>query len=274
MLLLSLFICGTSALLSQEIYVKLGGARRIAAPSKQIDMNYTSVYTERISNFGQEGVFGSFGAGNEIDCAIGLTEKTLGIEIGVARVFKSTIDATRSQTGIQETGAPISFIATNTHESSLFAITPCVVMTFPLGFSARFGGVLGFPTYTMKVHQERHALSDETYDWAIDFNGPMALGVTGAVGFAFSVAADLKLYMEADVVSLSWAPTSSEVTAYLRNGEDQLATLPPWSRKTIYVDGGPRVDTDVIQNGDPITSLKTYYSYSTVGLKAGVMIGF
>ncbi|HLP80566.1 MAG TPA: hypothetical protein VK141_01075 [Nitrosomonas sp.] len=272
-LLLSLAITGPNALLSQEIYVKLGGARRIGVPSKQIGINYTSVYTEQIANFGQEGVFGSFGAGNEIDCAIGLAGKSLGVEIGFSRVFKSTIDAKLNRTILLQPAGPVSENATHTYESSIYSISPCVVLTFPLGFTARIGGVLGFPTYTRKSHLERHSSSDYTYDWAEGFSGPIALGVSGSVGYVFSVATGLKLYVEADAVSLSWAPTSAEVTAYKMNGEDQLSTLPQWLRKTIYVESGPRVDTDVINGDEPTRSLKGYYSYSTVGLKAGVMIG-
>lgn len=265
--LISLCLCATDNLFSQEAYVKIGGAYRFSSASDYIGTNYISDQSGSLALYGEQGIYKSFGAGKEINCAIGVTGKTLGMEIGLAHVFKSVIDVTYSDAYRYETGEVVRYSATDTYENSMLAINPCMVIVFPVGFYGRAGAIVGIPTYTAK----RHVEGRYTYESTRKYQGSPAVGLTGSVGYAVPVAG-VKLYIEGDLVSLTWAPQSSELTQYTENGKDALSTLRPWMINSRYVDGGPEIDTDVIYHNEYHNLLKSYHSYSSIGLKAGIMI--
>jgi hypothetical protein len=101
----------------------------------------------------------------------------------------------------------------------------------------------------------------------------VAVGLTGALGIAFG-GETMKLFIEAEVVSLRWAPSSSEVTGYSVNGVDKLSTLSVEQRKTNF-DNSTFSDSRTPSNGSvESTSVKSYFPFSNLGLKAGFMFGF
>jgi hypothetical protein len=260
-----LFMSG--AVFSQGLYLKAGGAYRLGLPATSLGYNYT--YTSTNSGYiaNREGIYGSFGKGVEADVAIGVKGENLGIEVGGSYLLKSSTEMTSKYI---YTSASSNSTYLDTYESTMMAISPCFVFATSVGFYGRAGAIIGIPKL---AHKEHYVSSSYTSDMTIEYSGNMALGFTGAVGIAVG-GGGLKLYIEADFVSLTWAPARSEYTEYKVNGIDQLVAMTTSQKKTNYSDtysynsniqSNPNVES---------TSLKEYLPYSSVGLKAGIMIGF
>jgi hypothetical protein len=155
----------------------------------------------------------------------------------------------------------------------MLAISPCFVFKTDIGFYGRAGVVLGFPKLSEEYKSESSGSSSGTTESTYEYTGNMALGYTGAIGIAVG-GGGFKVYVEASFVSLTWAPTKREETVYKVNGVDQLSSLSTSDKITRFEDSytrDTRVTTDPNQES---VSLKSYAPFSSVGLKAGITIGF
>ncbi|MCX6137358.1 MAG: hypothetical protein NTV54_07695 [Ignavibacteriales bacterium] len=268
LLVLCMCVLMQRAAFSQGAYFKAGGSYRLGLPSMLIDENYTSTSSSTGSTSKTEGVYGSFGNGLGFDGAIGYKGENLGIEVGVSYLLKSSIEATskyNSASSVSNT--------TYTYEGTMLAISPCFVFATSVGFYGRAGAVLGFPKFASKRHGESPGSLPVITDAKTEYSGNMALGFTGAVGVAVGNGA-VKLYIEADVVSLTWAPASSEITEYTADGKDQLPAMKVYDKKTNYEETITYNSSAVVNRDVERVSLKNYMPFSSLGLKAGIMIGF
>ncbi|HLP80565.1 MAG TPA: hypothetical protein VK141_01070, partial [Nitrosomonas sp.] len=107
----------------------------------------------------------------------------------------------------------------------------------------------------------------------IEYKGSTALGYTVAMGWVFGVGG-IDMYLEGDFVSLTWAPARSEITEYIQDGIDKLSTLSRYERYMRYEESftiDEKIPID--QNAERI-EVKSKSPYSSVGLKAGILIEF
>ena len=253
---------------SQGTYFKAGGSYRLGLPSMLIGTNYTSTSSSTGSTSKSEGVYGTLGKGLGFEGAIGYKGENLGIEVGVSYLLKSSIETTN----IYNSNSSVSS-TTSTYESSMMAINPSLVFATDVGFYGRAGAVLGFPKFASKRYSESPGSPTGIEDQTTKYSGNMALGLMGALGVAVGSGA-VRLYVEVDVVSLTWAPASSEITEYTVNGKDQLPSMKVYDKKTNFEET-TTTNSSIPQNMDvPRVSLKDYIPFSSVGLKAGVMLGF
>jgi hypothetical protein len=261
----------SGAALSQGIYFKAGGSYNLGLPSYDLASNSTSTIDTSITSITtttNEKVYGSFGKGVGFDGTIGYKGENLGIEVGVSYFLNSSVETT---TKYFYPSYSVNY--SSSYESTMLAISPCFVFVTSVGFYGRAGAILGFPTLANKSH---YTVSNNLYDYTFEYSGNTALGFTGAVGFAIN-GGGIKLYLEADVVSLTWAPTSAEVTEWKMNGRDVLSGLTVSQKKVKFEETTTFTNPSSAASSNPnVESVqsKTYHPYSSVGLKAGIMIGF
>jgi hypothetical protein len=262
---------------AQTIYGKAGVGYRFGYPNALIDRvhhsnsGYTSpgvqIYTEDT-----QGVYGTFGKGMALEGAIGIKGRYIGVELGISHLIKYNTEAISSYVWTNETNVRISATETHSHENTMLSINPCLVLSSDVGGYARAGAILAFPTYTYKERSTQTAAAALT-SRTTEYKGAMALGYTVAMGWIFGVGG-IDVYLEGDFVSLEWAPARSEITEYMQGGIDRLSTLSYSERHTRYEDSfmlNEKIPID--PNGERV-EVKSKYPYSSVGLKAGIMIGF
>jgi opacity protein-like surface antigen len=162
-------------------------------------------------------------------------------------------------------GGPVKFtenansvVINHTLMGNLFALTPMLVLSAhheeinPYG---RFGIVLGTASFTNTITETGSKAQSGTY---IDtYSGGLATGLYAAFGLQFKLAENLKLNLEVFDRTMSYAPTLlTNTQAY--DGEQKLTS-------TTFVD---QVDGSTANH----TELKTFYPYSSVGLKVGITL--
>jgi hypothetical protein len=270
---LCLFTSGLA--ISQNLYVKIGGGYNFGLPAQLMLDNYISNYYDATSpsysTESEQGIYGSLGQGLGLDAAIGYTGDMFGVEIGIQYKPESSIEGK----GINNTYYSTStYLDTDTRriKSSLLSISPCLVVKTDMGLYGRVGVVLGFPKFTTEQKLEEAGTYSGTYETSVEYTGSMALGYTGAVGITIG-SGNIKLYVEANFVSLSWAPDKSETIMYKANGVDQLSTLSTSDRITLFQESYS-VDSRNIDPNKESVSLKSYAPYSFLGLKAGITLEF
>jgi hypothetical protein len=280
--LLCICVIISGAAISQGIYFKAGGAYRLGLPATLLAENSTDSYTYQgyypynsTSTSKDEGVYGTFGKGVSLDGAIGYKGENLGFEVGVTYLFKSSLKSTYKYVDIYQSSPTSSTVYSNnstyTYESSMIAFAPCFVFATNLGFYGRAGAVLAFPKYSKSYHSERS--TPTRIDQTAEYSGNLALGFTGAIGI--TIGTELaKFFVEADIVSLTWAPARGELTQYKVDGKNMLPEMTVSQKKTRFEDIVTYNSATTTNTSIESKSLKQYIPYSSVGLKAGIMIGF
>ena len=101
-----------------------------------------------------------------------------------------------------------------------------------------------------------------------EFTGGMAFGITGAIGVTYPITEKISLYVEANYMGVSYAPSKSSVIEFTQNGQDNLSQLPIYSQQTEYLNSyteeGLPIDYD-----KPRKTLKTSFPYSSMSFNFG-----
>ncbi|HVN47624.1 MAG TPA: hypothetical protein VMU30_02265, partial [Bacteroidota bacterium] len=255
---------------------KVGAGYNLGVPVLRLGTNFTENYYNTSSTSytteTNEGVYDSFGKGMGFDGALGYTGETFGFEVGVQYKPTSSIELQSFENSYYSSSTSLETYTDNL-KSSMLAISPCFVFRTDIGFYGRAGIVLGFPQLTNEVKDESNGSNPSTSEYTSEYTGDMALGYTGAFGMAVG-SGGLKLFVEANFVNLTWAPTKIEITAYKVNGVDQLSTLSPSNRVTHLEDSYTTDSRSSASSDQEGVGLKQYLPFSSLGLRAGIVIGF
>jgi hypothetical protein len=258
---------------AQGFYFKAGGGYNFGLPKMKMGVNETYIYKSTSSTsyttYTDENVYGTLIKGLGFDGALGIKGETFGIEVGVSYIPTSKFEYSNNYSAISTSTSSLSADTYN-YESSLLTISPCFVISTGSVFYGRAGAVIGFPkTKYTEAYQSGTYTAEKTFEYSEN----IAFGFTGAFGLAFG-GESFKFFVEANFNSLTWAPKRGEITAYKVNGVDQLSTLTTSQRVTVY-DDSYTYDSRVTTSTDKETqALKTYMPFSSLGLKAGITIGF
>jgi hypothetical protein len=223
---------------------------------------------------------GSYGQGLNFSIAGGyMFNKNIGAELGVSYLVGSKKEFTISTLYIDTSSGTI----TDTEGSitldkiSMIRVNSSIKITFgdDVRPYIRMGLAIGLGTGYTRTDENTiitsGSMNDTTViEMATKYSGGASFGFNSAFGVDFDLTDNLRFFGELSFSSISWAPTKSTITEYLYNGVDLAATAPPGSLDTEYVDDytqGPG-------NSPSGKALKTYHSFGTFGISAGVIFTF
>jgi hypothetical protein len=280
MFALVIVLLAASLTTAQSIYVKAGGGYNIGFPAAMISGNYTSSsYTSGYSSYyltNHEGVYGTFAKGLNVEGTLGINilEKTFGIELGVGYMLGSSISSFYKSLGSTYTDN-----YDYTYESKMLSFMPSFVVSSEFQSNklyARAGAVIAIPTFK-QTSKEVYTTSGSfpttnSYDRVYDYSGSLAFGINGGLGMVVGFGA-FGFFIEGSYTSLTWAPSKGLCSKYTQNGVDQLTTYTTSEKEVEFVDSY-NYDSRVTQDPNkPRTFLKSYFPYSALGVKAGIVIG-
>jgi hypothetical protein len=280
LLALVIILSATSLTTAQSIYVKAGGGYNLGFPAMMIDDNYTSsTYYSGLSPYylySYEGIYGTFAKGMSAEAALGLNilEKTFGLELSVGYLMGSSLSSFSKYLG---TGNTDNY--DYTYESKMISFMPSFVVSSEFQSNkiyARAGAVIAIPTFKQTTKEvyitSSPSPSTNSYERVYDYSGSLALGINGGLGMVVGFGA-FGFFIEGSYTSLTWAPSKRLFSKYTQNGVDQLTTYTTSQKEVEYVDSY-NYDSRVTQDPNkPRTSLKSYFPYSALGVKAGIVIG-
>lgn len=210
-----------------QVYLRLSVGYNLPAASEQIGVSEDSRYniTDGYSTT-LKGVYGSFGSGIAAHLAFGGAIKSgmLGydIDFGFVKGKKYTISDT------YDNSSTISY-NDQSYESTSIQISPALTFTTGTGnFQpfARLGPTIGISSITRSEHSYETYYNYHNYR-EYEFKGGINVGLKGVLGCSYQLNDNMQLYVEADFVSLAYAPKKRTITRYEQNGVDNLPQMDP-----------------------------------------------
>lgn len=245
-----LLFLGTTPVLSQGMFVTVSGGYGLGAETQNIGMNITGTGTSP----SMEGVYGSYGEGLKAGASAGyMFTENFGVEVGFSYWFPRSVEYgfkyTTSTSSIKTTG-------------SGFVVVPSVVIsagTKALNPYARVGLVLGIPSLKEEI---RVVETGNNREIDMKEKGGLALGYSGALGINIPAGGGVDFFAEAVLSSLTFSPSSYEVTRYILNGVDQLPSL---QQKTMEY-------KETVSSTDQNATTAVRIPFSSIGFAVGARI--
>jgi len=119
-------------------------------------------------------------------------------------------------------------------------------------------------------HPYYYPTANESYTYELRKN--LNVGINSAIGLDFYIADKLILFVEAKGSFVSYLPKNGEYTKYIVNGDDVLNDLTVYDREVEYVKSYS--STDNLNDNAPRKRLRVSYSFSSLGLSAGIRFNF
>lgn len=168
----------------------------------------------------------------------------------------------------------IDYVSVEEYTASMVRFSPYVKFKQAIGKFAiysRFGYLLGaFGDITIKDnwHTDKgmNGFSKTIYDKGVSHGGTAGLGMEIKINDRLNVSGEVKLLVQ------SYGPRRSRVVELIKNGENILNEQPPGYIQSNYVDHyvrhwDPSGSTDYSK---PLTELRRFYPFSSVGLNLGI----
>ncbi|MBI4946145.1 MAG: outer membrane beta-barrel protein [Bacteroidetes bacterium] len=255
---LTLVCALTGTLYAQKgFYLKVDAGYSLAFGKIRATDPMYSIYSSTTLSFGkglQGGISGGYSFNQylcvELSVSYFLSSKTVTHQ-NFPIYPSDTIKIDRSQQSHMLRFLPVFVVTADKHK-----ITPY----------GKFGPVFGIGNIVTDESSYNGALQTK-----LKMYGGFPIGIYSCVGILYILSDKLQLYAEINNLNMIYAPTKGKYTKYTINGADQLPVLSTNMKEIEYVDSSPIQSTD---SNEPQKILKTYYPFSSVGLNAGVKIGF
>jgi hypothetical protein len=210
-----------------QIYVRVSAGYNLPAASEQLGVSEHSTYdpVDGYSN-SAKGVYGSYGSGFVAHIAFGgaISGGVLGYDVDFGYLKGKGYDIT----DVNENGSYTNEYTVSLNSTSI-QISPALTFTTGTGSFqpfARFGPTIGI-SKLMREETSHENYYNYTTIREYEFTGGLNIGLKGVVGCSYQLNDKMQLYVEADFVSLAYAPKKRTITRYEQNGVDGLGQLDP-----------------------------------------------
>jgi len=258
-----------NGLYAQGAYVSLNAGYGLGSSSQSLaNTTKTSGSSSTITT--EENVNLSLGKGLNFGGTFGyMLNKNIGAELGLSYLIGGTTTQKNASTG-----SSTNYYSTNTdYSASMLRINPSIVIASGLdGINpyAKFGAVIGTGSFTADVNESQtYSSKTSVFKQTTKYSGGLAVGVSASLGASFKLNDKISLFGELALISLSYAPTKGEITAYTENGADKLSSLTTNDKQTDFVDKTTTTST-ATPDSQPNQQLKSKYPFGSFGLNIGL----
>ena len=140
-------------------------------------------------------------------------------------------------------------------------------MFVKIGAAFRLAGQANLTNIYIDEQSHNTTVSEWKY-----FKG-FSLGAYSGIGFTHKISEKISFYGDALIIVQSWSPKYGDVTKYSINGTNMVETLLPGQQHIHFVDQYT-VTNGSYSNYAAKEQLKQYYSFSSLGLKIGIIYYF
>jgi hypothetical protein len=251
-----------------QIYVRVSAGYNLPAASEQLGVSEHSTY-DPVDGYknSAKGVYGSFGSGFVAHLAFGGAIKggILGYDVDFGYLKGKAYDITE----VDQSG---SYVSENTASFNATSIQISPALTFTTGTGsfqpfARFGPTIAI-SKLMREETYYQSYYNSTTIWEYEYTGGLNIGLKGVVGCSYQLSDKMQVYVEADFVSLAYAPKKRTITRYEQNGVDGLGQIDP---KLVEVEF-EKEDSNTGEYGVP--EVRPTFPMSSLGFQGGIKFIF
>ncbi len=274
---------------TQKFYIQGSGGyafgflkENISAVSSTAKIQYDSIYDE---SFQYESHPFSFGTGGSFNLGIGMmVTEYLNIELsGFYNPCKKLAYKSSDYYKYYNYAVGDYFFDFNEehiYQGKAFGLLPAIKIHHSKGRVnpyARIGAIFSFTslkydydgTY-LTNHPYYYPSSNESYTY--ELKQSLNVGINSAIGVDFYIADKLIVFVEATGSFINYRPKKGEYTKYILNGDDILNDLTVHEREVEYVESYS--STDNLNDNAPRKIIRISYSFSSLGLSAGIRFNF
>lgn len=211
----------------------------------------------------------SFGKGINGGLAFGyMFSDHFGVELGLSYLFGGKTKSTSEYHYDNESG-----IEELTIHANMFRILPTLVVG-----AGNWNGInpyakLGLACGMGSIKLEYYGNEDgDIESIKADFNGGLAIGMSGAFGAGVHISDNLALLCEISMVNMSYAPAKGILTEAVYNGQDELHQMTTSEKEFDFVEQYTHSFSNPPPDSQPTEMLKQKYPFGSVGLKIGLSI--
>lgn len=285
-MLLALLIFSLSPGFSQKFYIQASGGYAFGflkdpyhGESSYGKIRADSMYDETFE--GKNYPF-SLGTGGQFSLSVGCqVGNHIAIELaGFYNPTKSLKFETTDYYYFPVGGYYFDYNVTHTFKGSTFGFIPAIQFRIGQGSVkpyGRIGVIFAFNsmTYDYKgdyftTHPYYYPTSHESY--TLEYKRNLNVGIEAAAGVDIYLADRLSLFVEANGRFISFIPGKAEYTSYIVNGEDCLDELTVYEREIELVSSYETTDNP--PQNEPRKELRESFSFSSLGLSAGIRFNF
>ncbi len=275
-LLVALVVAAVLQASGQGLYFKLGGNYAVPMGSQALLEARTSnsiTGNNTIATVTTEGVNGSYGSGIYLNFSAGYKfTPFIGFDINFAYQLGEEYEGITSLTG----GNIEAKLSTKTKAKGIF-ISPTAMFMTGAG-TVRPYALVGVITGTIQLEDQSDLFLDNgdiptSYLLEEETKGEFAFGFRGGAGIDINVASKFSVYFEVIFNSISYYAKEKELTKAILDGNDQLGSLTPREKNTIFVDKITETYIDgmlVIDDKMPTQELRKPLPVSNLSFGLGV----
>lgn len=256
----------TNGLYAQGAYVSLNTGYGFASSSQSIQNR-----TSGSNSTTYEHANLSLGKGLNLGGAFGyMFNKNVGAELALSYLIGGT--TTVKYNSISSSTS--SSNSTNDLSSSILRFNPSMVISSGLdGINpyAKFGVIIGTGSFNVNMNSSNTSSSKTTVTKETTlYNGGLALGITASLGASYKINDKISFFGELALVSMSYAPTKGEITAYTVDGADKLSGLKTSGKMIDFVDTYTHNSSITPSDSEPDQQMKQKFQFGSFGLNIGL----
>lgn len=286
-LTVTLILTGFSCLAhAQSFYLKFGGGYSFPSASTLIGSSSNGIYlkeTDPENGFylpayirSGDAVTGSYNSGVTASATFGYqTSSNMGFEVNLGYVFGKKYKAYTEHTDmIDEAVINTSKSVITTYSRNAY-VAPAFVLTAGernLRPYLSAGVVLAMAQVEVRSNSRSDYDGDNgTSGRTEKYSGGLSFGLRGGAGLELKLNEKLGLFSELSLISMSYYPRERETTRYEEDGENLLATMNEYTRKTKYTKS---TQSDTRSDADPASqpskALRFSFAMSSITAQAGL----
>ena len=264
------------------LFFSVNGGYNFSSASQNLSSNSTRTSNSSSSSTVRTEALieGSYGKGFNFGGAVGyMFNKNIGAELGINYLVGGEITGSRVE---NNSGASFSdnYISEGKSSAKMLQFRPTIILSAGLDKInpyAKFGILIGSGSIEQSTNGTSKSINSfggstitnsSTSDSTFKADGGTAIGFHSALGLSLNVNKNMSIFVELNMVNMSYAPTKGTQTSYNVNGVDQLSSLTISSTQLEFVDSTNSSDVQLPTN--PTKVLKENYAFSSFGINFGL----
>jgi Outer membrane protein beta-barrel domain len=254
-------------LFAQKSFVKFQVGYAFPIVNERLTTNTSQTFSASSSASTTSGIYGSYGNGVQFE---------VGYEYEFSEKLSFQLDAlyllgndVKSNLFFSNNGA--NFSQNQSINSRFYEIAPLVKFNLLSDKSVSpyvvIGPTVGFGNFSNSVTTPG-SIPSQNEEYLRSYSGPLAIGAKSGLGVKFTKGT-IGLYAQVTLISLSFSPSSSEITRYSVGGVDNLKNLTVRQKQTVYKENTSSSNPDTTK---PFEALKFYFPLSSVSFNIGFIV--
>jgi hypothetical protein len=265
----------TGTVIAQGFYFRAGGTYGLPVGTSVIGEKYNSSYDGTLATptttASTKAVSASYGEGPNFAVAVGYKfNQNFMFDLSGQYLIGNKYHTSSVSNYKYPTYSSVNQDFVDTKAKGFF-LNPSFVFSAGFGKAApygRFGLVVGAPQISKTESYYDNGDGIIAFDKACTYKKGFALGYQAAIGMNWKLSEKFDIYTEVNILNMTWYAKQSDLTKFMNNGQDALASLTVSQKQTNYAKSyDPSTLYDPTK---PYVQLREASPFSAISINVGI----